>query len=422
MPKFRALTLAAAALLIAGCGGGGGGGGADGGAGDGPALSAALAVLPPSANAIAAPAQNVLPISVESGPAGGVNLAYATITICAPGSSANCQTIDHVLVDTASTGLRIMSSALSPALGLPQQVDANGNPVAECTQFASGYSWGPIKLADVNMAGKQASSLAIQVIADSAFAPVPLKCAGTGASMGSLHDHGVNAILGLSVFRHDCGSACALSAGLGVYHACPASGCQEIAMPLADQLQNPAAALGADNNGIIVQLPSIAEAGAAGVRGALVFGIGTQANNGLGSASVLAVDAATGRITTIYKNRNFPEGVIDSASNALFFFDPDIPVCTGTAAAGFYCPASTQSLTATLQAANGNSVRVDFSVANAEALRTNNPSFSALSGLASPSFFALGFDWGLPFFFGRNVFVAFEGANTPGGFGPYFAF
>ena len=29
---------------------------------------------------------------------------------------------------------------------------------------------------------------------------------------------------------------------------------------------------------------------------------------------------------------------------------------------------------------------------------------------------------GLPFFFGRNVFVAFVGANTPAGPGPYIAF
>ncbi|MEO5671342.1 MAG: DUF3443 family protein, partial [Ramlibacter sp.] len=32
------------------------------------------------------------------------------------------------------------------------------------------------------------------------------------------------------------------------------------------------------------------------------------------------------------------------------------------------------------------------------------------------------FDWGLPFFFGRNVFVAFTGASTPRGIGPYWAY
>jgi hypothetical protein len=32
------------------------------------------------------------------------------------------------------------------------------------------------------------------------------------------------------------------------------------------------------------------------------------------------------------------------------------------------------------------------------------------------------FDWGLPFFYGRHVFVAIEGAPTPGGTGPYWAY
>jgi len=33
-----------------------------------------------------------------------------------------------------------------------------------------------------------------------------------------------------------------------------------------------------------------------------------------------------------------------------------------------------------------------------------------------------GFDWGLPFYFGRSVFTAIEGKATPGGPGPFFAF
>ena len=32
------------------------------------------------------------------------------------------------------------------------------------------------------------------------------------------------------------------------------------------------------------------------------------------------------------------------------------------------------------------------------------------------------FVWGFPFFIGRSVYVAVDGAATPGGKGPYFAY
>jgi hypothetical protein len=33
-----------------------------------------------------------------------------------------------------------------------------------------------------------------------------------------------------------------------------------------------------------------------------------------------------------------------------------------------------------------------------------------------------GFDWGLPFFFGRTIYTAIENQSTPAGAGPYVAF
>lgn len=406
MSKYRASIVSVVLILIAGCGGGGGGGSG----------------RTPSANTIAAPAQNVLSISVNSGPAGNINLAYATVTLCAPGGSSNCQAIDNILVDTGSTGLRVMSSVLSSSLALPQQTDASGNPVVQCAQFATGFAWGPVKLADVKIAGEQASSLAIQVIGDPGFAAIPANCASTGAAKNTVQSFGANGVLGVGSFRQDCGIGCARSASPGIYYVCPASGCQAAAMPLAEQLQNPVSKFAVDNNGIILELPSIAAAGAASVSGAMVFGIGTQANNGLGSASVLTLDPATGHLTTMYNNSSITNSFFDSGSNALFFQDSSIPACASATVAGFYCPASTQSLTAIVQGSNGTSAAVNFSVANADELVTNNPGFTAFANLASPMFPFLGFDWGLPFFYGRNVFVAIDGSSTPGGPGPYIAF
>ena len=56
---------------------------------------------------------NTVSVIVDQGPLPTTNPAantlYTTITVCAPGSSTNCQTIDHIEVDTGSYGLRILA-------------------------------------------------------------------------------------------------------------------------------------------------------------------------------------------------------------------------------------------------------------------------------------------------------------------------
>jgi len=85
------------------------------------------------------PVNNVEPILVDSGPlvngqpVGFNDTLYTTVTICVPGT-ATCQSIDHVLLDTGSTGLRIVSSAI--ALTLPYTTDANHNTTSNCIQYA----------------------------------------------------------------------------------------------------------------------------------------------------------------------------------------------------------------------------------------------------------------------------------------------
>ncbi|MFH1603885.1 MAG: DUF3443 family protein, partial [Pseudomonadota bacterium] len=209
----------------------------------------------------------------------------------------------------------------------------------------------------------------------------------------------------------------------GLYYVCPAPGCQAAAIPVDKQVQNPVAMFDVDNNGVIVELPPVPANGAASASGALVFGIGTQANNALGTAVVIAVTPTSGRFTTVYNGVRYGNSFVDSGSNGLFFQDTGIPICSRNSAAPFfYCPATTKNTSATIEGVNGASVVVDFSVANANALLTNNPGFAAFNNLGAPQAYANSFDWGLPFFFGRKVFSAIEGANTPGGLGPYVAF
>ena len=400
--RFSSAALLAAGILIQGCGG-----------------SSAPATTTPSSSAAAS--TNVQPIAVETGLVGNVNMVFASVTLCAPGNSSNCQTIDNIVVDTGSSGLRVMSSALADTLTLPRLVDSAGNPVVECAHFVDGYTWGPVKQADLKIAGERANSLSIQVIGDPSVAAAPARCAATGPSKNSVQELRANGILGLSVFRQDCGSGCAQPNNRGIYYSCTSSVCQQLPIPTTQQVQNPVSLFAVNSNGVIIQLPSVPAAGAASVAGSLVFGIGTQANNGLGNATVVGVDPGSGNFTTLYNGNSYSAGFIDSGSNGLLFEDT-ITVCSkATAAPDFYCPPATINRSATIQGSNGASATVNFSIANADMLLSGNPGFAAFPNLGAP-FAADGFDWGLPFFYGRNVYIAIEGASTPAGLGPYVAF
>lgn len=390
--------------LLAACGGGG--------SGAAPGAPSALSAV--SASSLAASNRsNVLPISV--GPANKVNLPMASVTVCVPGSTT-CQTIDRIIVDTGSTGLRIAASALS--LALPQQTGANASLVAECAQFADGYTWGGVHTADVTIAGETVAALTMQVI-DAGVPAAPAACASTGRAMDLVRDMGANGILGLNAFRRDCGPACEQNASMGIYYGCTGSTCRGETRPLARQVANPVPLFAAHNNGLVVQLPAVPASGASRVDGALVFGIGTSDNNALGSATVYALSTLTGCLLTYYKGEPYDHSFLDTGSNALFFRDAAIPVCSS--GSGFFCSPTPQSLVATIQGHNGNNVNVSFTVDNADALIATGA--SALANVGAPTFSALTFDWGLPFFYGRNVYVAIEGASVPGASsGPFVAF
>jgi hypothetical protein len=381
-------------------------------------------------NTIAGPANNVLTMSAGNStqnPAGIANGAFASVTICQPGSS-NCATIGGMLVDTGSTGVRILSSVLPSGFTLPQQNDSGGNPIVECLQFGDGFTWGPVKTADVTLSGEKAGSVPIQIIADPNFTTVPASCTNAAVPGGVGNENtvallGSNGILGVGNFLQDCGPACTVSgaANPGVYFSCPASGCVVTTQALAQQVAHPVAMFAADNNGVIIQLPSVPAGGSVSSTGSLVFGIGTQSNNALNGATVFMLDA-NGDFTTVFKGTSFPGSFVDSGSNGIFFLDSTttgLPMCAAPNTS-FYCPASTQNLTATNQGTNGTSANIPFSVVNANSVLTSsNPNF-LIPGLSAPN--PGSFDWGLPFFFGRNVFVAIEGKSTPGGTGPYTAY
>jgi hypothetical protein len=373
-------------------------------------------------NPIAGAANNVMAITASGGPAGIANALLANVVMCIPGSS-NCATVDNVLVDTGSSGLRVLSSALPAGFVLPRQASVvNGSPVGECFQFVDGFTWGPIAIADVHLSGEQASGIPVQIIGESGFAPIPASCAATGPSEQTVQTLGANGILGVGNFLQDCGPACAVAgvSNPGIYFTCPNSVCTAARQSLAQQVPNPVAMFSGDNNGVIIELPAIAATGVPSVSGSLVFGIGTQSNNGLGGAKVLTLNGA-GNFTTVINNQTLPRSFVDSGSNGLFFLSTattGMPVCSG--GNPFYCPAATQNFTAVNTGTNGAGTTVNFTVANANTLFSTSGAF-LFNNLAAPNP-ASSFDWGMPFFYGRNVFTAFETRNTPAGPGPYTAY
>lgn len=396
--RFGVAATAAAivlGLLQAACGGGGGG-------------DTALPAAPTPTNLQA--------LTVERGPAAGVNTLYTSVVLCTPGDQASCRTIDHVLVDTGSVGLRLLASAVPASLKLAQQRTGSA-ALVECTQFADGYSWGPVKTADIRLGGETVRSAAVQIIGDPAFSNVPSACSAAGPAENTVSTFGSNGVLGVGNFANDCGERCARSTAPGAYYACDASGCSGTPVPLAQQVQHPVALMAVHNNGVVIRLPAVDAQGTDSITGTLIFGIGTEANNGLGNARVYTVDPVTGTLPITTDGVTYAGSIVDSGSNAIFF-PSTIPTCSS----GFYCPASSQVIPAMLQGLNGNNTAFNFTVANADALLRNHPGFTALPTLAGPAFGANAVDLGLPFFFGRTIYTAIEGRPTPGGVGPYIAF
>ena len=371
---------------------------------------------------------NTAALTVDGGPTvNGTSIDYAngvytTVTVCVP-NTTTCATVDHVLVDTGSAGFRVLSSALG-SVSLPGQNASDGNPMAECYIAPTGYAWGSVTLASVQVTGEIAGSIPVEVIAPSNFPAAPASCTAqtTGGALNTVNTLKAKAILGIGVFLQDCGSTCA-TAAQQTYYSCPASGCAPIAVATTQQVTNPVSAFPNDNNGSQIVFPPVSAGGSQTAQGTLIFGIGTQPNNALNGATVYAVNAlgsSAGTFTSTSSSTAYA-GAISSGADANYFLTTAItgfPVCNRP---GYYCPGSQQTVSVTNAGTNGTSGTVTLAVDNGDSLfSSGNFAFSSLAGPGGTR--TSGFVFGMPFFYGRNVFTALNGATTPGGTGPYFAY
>jgi hypothetical protein len=409
MALMRGLRMSLSAALCLAAISCGGGGGSSVGVGSGTSP-------PPTGNNVASVIVDQGP-TVNGSPIGSVNTLFTTITVCAPGSTTSCQTIDHIQVDTGSYGLRLLAPVLT--LTLPVEKLANSsNSLVECTIFLDGYSWGPVATADVQIGGETAQSLPVQVIGDSRFPTVPANCSGMGTAEDTVSAFGANGILGIGPFELGCGDCDTVTHG--IYYACGTT-CAETVVPTAMQEPNPVTRFAADNNGSIIDLPAVASTGAATLTGSLIFGIDTQSNNQSGTQTVLTVNGLA-ELTMTFLGQALTNSFMDSGSNGIFFADSNIAPCM-TTDTDFYCPGNTLTLALSIQGQNGVMVNnLTFGVGNAQTMLNNNPSFNVFPLLAGtiPAGNPGTFDYGLAFFYGKRVAVAVD--KTSVGTGPYIAF
>jgi hypothetical protein len=373
---------------------------------------------------------NVLPVQVGGSSLCGSspNTPCVSVTVCTPGTT-NCMVIPNILVDTGSVGLRIFSQTLSQSFcnTLPPLKDSTGTPVAECAQFGSSNDWGGVVTAKVQLAGEPAiSSLPIQII-NSTYATMPSSCGSVDLNPAQA---GINGILGVGLFKADCGSDCQSSSNLGIYFSCVGINCSPIRLAVNQQVSNPVSALLTDNNGVVLDLPAISSSGTMTVDGSLYLGIGTRNNNTPGNVTTFTASnlGNFGAITTTFSGANYSESFIDSGSNGLYFQGSAVtsilPPCPANEiAANFVCPSGVKSFTNTNTSSTGRSGQVAITIGNAQTL-FNTPNTNVYNDLGGDlgSSFPNAFDYGLPFFLGRKVYVGIDASASSLGVGPYWAY
>ncbi len=341
------------------------------------------------------------------------NVPCTSVTVCIPGTS-QCQTVDNILVDTGSYGLRIFSSVLQKNICqslTPSKI--NTSTIGECAQFGSVSLWGAVATADIQLAQEPVISVPIQII-NASFASVPSSCGSVPQTPSAA---GFNGILGVGLGVADCGSACATSTGYGYYFTCSGSTCTETTLTPGSQVQNPVALLPKDNQGVIMDLTSwnSGRLGAASITGNLVFGINTAINNTIAGKTIYRTDANYD-IQTALAGTTITS-FIDSGSNAYF-----LPIQSGLIScanqSGFYCPISDYIATAeNISPVSSISSTASFTITSETTLfAQSNYVFNNLGGQGTQ------FDWGLPFFLGKKIAVCIDGATCGSSTGPLWAY
>jgi hypothetical protein len=127
-----------------------------------------------------------------------------------------------------------------------------------------------------------------------------------------------------------------------------------------------------------------------------------------------------GEFTTKFNGISY-SSIIDTGSDGLFFPSPSsnlFPDCAFPDS-DWFCPSSTKKLSAINKGSSGSpGGTISFHIGNFNSLTSSSNSvFAEIGGNEVGDF-----DWGLPFHFGRNVYIGLEGMESSLGSGTYWAY
>ncbi len=375
-------------------------------------LAVSLLAITSPTYAVAADTPNVMPLVMRT-PRAGFDRMVVGITVCQPGTP-RCATIEDVMIDTGSTGLRLESSAVPTWLRLPPFLGPGGRPLAECVRFVHDTAWGTLNRADVRLGGLTARGLPLQVVDDQGGSQPPA-CPRSDVRPTS------NGTLGVGQHLFDCQGACeqrAEAPGVFVRDDTGWSPIEGVVEPRY-RLPNPVSYLPGHDNGIVIDLGSPPNGGAREITGTLTFGVGVVAGDGVGTAGILHLDAS-GRFTTMLGGRSYPSSYIDSGTETYVLSDDGLPRCRDMAWA--YCAEPRRTLDAEMVGADGGKIMTRFSVGSYRASRERHAGASDdVAEVAEPQ--STAFVWGAPFFLGRRISLVIDGRSipsAPGLVGPFY--
>lgn len=351
----------------------------------------------------------VTPNDNDSGLCSLSNSPCVSVTVCSSVDKSQCVKVRDILLDSGSSGLRIFKSELH-GMDLPE-VALESSPLYECIDFTDQkHLWGSVNRTHaVFDGGVEKSMLNIQLLEASN------KAATCARALSSPQSLGYNGILGVSPLLDDRGS----------YYICNGTTCQQVNIESSQKVVNPISLLDDDNNGIVIKLPSIPSGGCFGGVGYAVFGIATKSDN-IPESSVVSLSIATNPLVPLYipaqLNGNNVYAFLDSGSNTVSFSNPNIALCSFSNA--YYCPPETILQDVILYSSDLLQRKfTKFATANAgDLFLSGNSAFSNLGSSPFSSALANYLDLGLPFFYGKVVYIGFNGKSSSLGRGMYWAF